>query len=99
MYSRKRHKKAPDECELPPISYVQEMGGSSRLSGAAQLIEVFRNTLGLTLQLFRLLTLLGLVFSLLDLLAKLFINDDVEVAQDNKDNNQNHNGQSNCWDS
>jgi len=29
MYSRKRHKKAPDECELPPISYVQEMGGGS----------------------------------------------------------------------
>ena len=69
------------------------------MSGAVQLIEVFRNTLGLTLQLSQLLTLFGLVFSLLDLLAKFFVNDDVEVAQGNKDNNQNHNGQSNCWDS
>ena len=42
--------------------------------------------------------LLGLVFSLLDLLAKLFINEDVEVTQGNKDGNQNHNGQSNRWD-
>lgn len=69
------------------------------MSGAVQLIEVFRNTLGFALQLSRLLTLLGLVFSLLDLLAKLFINDDVEVTQGNKDNDQNHNGQSNRWDS
>lgn len=69
------------------------------MSGAVQLIEVFRNTLGLTLQLSQLLTLFGLVFSLFDLLAKLFINDDVEVTQGNKDNNQNHNGQSNRWDS
>ncbi len=56
------------------------------MSGAVQLIEVFRNTLGLTLQLSRLLTLFELVFSLLDLLAKLLVNDDVEVAQGNKDN-------------
>ena len=42
--------------------------------------------------------LLGLVFNLLDLFAKFFINDNVEVAQGNKDNNQDHNGQSNCWD-
>lgn len=69
------------------------------MSGAVQLIEVFRNTLGLTLQLSQLLTLFGLVFSLFDLLAKFFVNDDVEVTQGNKDNNQNHNGQSNRWDS
>ena len=56
------------------------------MSGAVQLIEVFRNTLGLTLQLSRLLTLFELVFNLLDLLAKLLVNDDVEVAQGNKDN-------------
>ena len=43
--------------------------------------------------------LLRLVFSLLDLLAKFFINENVEVPQGNKDNNQNYNGQSNRWDS
>ena len=70
------------------------------MSGTLQSIEVFLlNTLGLTLRSSQLLTLLRLVLSLLDLLAKFFINDDVEVAQGNKDNNQDYNGQSNCWDS
>ena len=85
--------------ELPPISRVQEMGGSSRMSGTLQSIVVFSQYVRFNLAVIPTFNLLGLVFSLLDLLAKFFVNDDVEVAQGNKDNNQNHNGQSNCWDS
>ena len=85
--------------ELPPISRVQEMGGSSRMSGTLQSIVVFSQYVRFNLAVIPTFNLLGLVFSLLDLLAKFFINDDVEVAQGNKDNNQNHNGQGNCWDS
>lgn len=82
MYSRKRHKKAPDECQAL----------CNQLWFSPQYVRF-------NLAVIPSLNLLGLVLSLLDLLAKFFINDDVEIAQGNKDNNQDHNGQSNRWDS
>ena len=69
------------------------------MSGTLQSIVVFSQYVRFNLTVVPTFNLLGLVFSILDLLAKFFINDDVEVAQGNKDNNQDHNGQSNCWDS
>ena len=68
------------------------------MSGAVQLIEVSQHV-RFNFAVIPAFTPHGLVFSLLDLLAKLFINDDVEVTQGNKDNNQDHNRQSNRWDS
>ena len=50
------------------------------MSGTLQSIVVFSQYVRFNLVVLPTFNLLGLVFSLLDLLAKLFINDDVEVA-------------------